>query len=47
VPQLGAGTLRDLTAREVGAWLFGLASKLSTETLHRTHALIETVNDRR
>lgn len=43
VPQLGARKLRDLTAREVDAWLAGLASKLSTETLHRTHACLNRV----
>ena len=40
VPHLGARKLRDLTAREIDAWLAGLASHLSTETLHRTHACL-------
>ena len=40
IPLLGARKLRDLTAREVEAWLGGLASSLSSETLRRTHACL-------
>lgn len=43
VPKLGARKLRDLTAREVDAWLAGLTTTLSTETLHRTHACLNRV----
>ena len=40
VPLLGARKLRDLTAREVEAWLLGRSKVLSTETLHRTHGCL-------
>jgi integrase len=36
IPLLGARKLRDLTAREVEAWLLGRSKVLSTEALHRT-----------
>lgn len=40
IPLLGARKLRDLTAREVEAWLARLSRSLSTETLRRTHACL-------
>lgn len=40
IPLLGARKLRDLTAREVEAWLGNLATSLSSETLRRTHACL-------
>lgn len=40
IPLLGARKLRDLTAREVEAWLGKLSASLSTETLRRTHACL-------
>ena len=40
IPLLGARKLRDLTAREVEAWLDKLSASLSTETLRRTHACL-------
>lgn len=40
IPLLGARKLRDLTAREVEAWLGTLAASLSSETLRRTHACL-------
>lgn len=38
IPYLGARRLRDLTAREVDAWLADLAKSLSTRTLRGVHA---------
>jgi integrase len=40
IPLLGARKLRDLTTREVEAWLRKLFKSLSTETLRRTHACL-------
>jgi integrase len=40
IPLLGARKLRDLTTREVEAWLLGRSKVLSTEFLHRTHACL-------
>lgn len=40
IPLLGARKLRDLTAREVEAWLVQLSTSLSSETLRRTHACL-------
>ena len=45
IPHLGARRLRDLTAREVDAWLLGLSAKLSTRTLRGVRAcLVRAVN---
>lgn len=45
IPLLGARRLRDLTAREVDAWLLGLSEKLSTRTLRGVRAcLVRSVN---
>ncbi|GAA2497066.1 site-specific integrase [Terrabacter carboxydivorans] len=45
IPHLGARRLRDLTAREVDAWLLGLSEKLSTRTLRGVRAcLVRAVN---
>jgi len=46
VPLLGARKLRDLTAREVEAWLVKLSASLSTETLRRTHACLNRATRR-
>ena len=40
LPLLGDRRLRDLTTREVELWLADLSGRLSTETLHRTHACL-------
>ena len=40
IPLLGARKLRDLTTREVEAWLLGRSKVLSTEFLHRTHGCL-------
>lgn len=40
IPHLGARRLRDLTAREVDAWLLGLSEKLSTRTLRGVRACL-------
>ena len=45
IPHLGARRLRDLTAREVDAWLLALSKKLSTRTLRGVRAcLVRAVN---
>ena len=45
IPHLGARRLRDLTAREVDAWLLGLSGNLSTRTLRGVRAcLVRAVN---
>jgi integrase len=45
IPHLGARRLRDLTAREVDAWLLGLSARLSTRTLRGVRAcLVRAVN---
>lgn len=45
IPHLGARRLRDLTAREVDAWLLGLSDMLSTRTLRGVRAcLVRAVN---
>lgn len=45
IPHLGARRLRDLTAREVDAWLLGLSERLSTRTLRGVRAcLVRAVN---
>jgi hypothetical protein len=45
IPHLGARRLRDLTAREVDAWLVMLSKKLSTRTLRGVRAcLVRAVN---
>jgi len=40
IPLLGARKLRDLTAREVDAWLVELSKSLSTATLQRVHGCL-------
>jgi hypothetical protein len=40
IPLLGARKLRDLTAREVDAWLFELSKSLSTATLQRVRSCL-------
>lgn len=40
IPLLGARKLRDLTAREVDAWLTGLSKSLSTATLQRVRGCL-------
>ena len=40
IPFLGARKLRDLTAREVDAWLIELSASLSTDTLHRVRSCL-------
>jgi hypothetical protein len=40
VPLLGARKLRDLTAREVDAWLLELSRSLSTATLQRVRSCL-------
>jgi integrase len=40
IPKLGARRLRDLTPREVDAWLSDLADQMSTEPLHRVHGCL-------
>ena len=45
IPLLGARRLRDLSAREVDAWLLELSTKLSTRTLRGVRAcLVRAVN---
>ena len=45
IPHLGARRLRDLTAREVDAWLLALSKELSTRTLRGVRAcLVRAVN---
>jgi integrase len=45
IPHLGARRLRDLTAREVDAWLLALSKNLSTRTLRGVRAcLVRAVN---
>jgi len=40
IPLLGARKLRDLSAREVDAWLVGLSASLSTATLQRVRGCL-------
>src|SRR4051812_20534911 len=40
IPLLGARRLRDLTAREVDAWLLGLSTQLSTRTFRGVRACL-------
>jgi integrase len=40
IPLLGARKLRDLTTREVDAWLVDLSKSLSTATLQRVHGCL-------
>jgi integrase len=40
IPFLGARKLRDLTVREVDAWLIELSASLSTDTLHRVRSCL-------
>ena len=40
IPLLGARKLRELTAREVDAWLFELSKSLSTATLQRVRSCL-------
>lgn len=46
IPLLGARRLRDLTAREVDAWLLGLSERLSTRTIRGVRACLVRAVDR-